>query len=130
MPHRRTLREAFDPEQIAVIAQAFEKARAFALRAGYGDEDPDVQDNLAAQIVEAGKEVPELLPLDVANRAIARYRIQRERLLAMRQNIQQTALRQSRIRPHAMDTKFGGWEQTAAPGISGLPKALEPQVRT
>jgi hypothetical protein len=83
MLHGKPIREAFNPEQITVIVQAFEKALAFVLRAGYGNDDPDVQDNLAAQIVEAGKELPELSLIEVANRAIARYRVYRERMLAI-----------------------------------------------
>jgi hypothetical protein len=83
MPPRKPIRDAFTPEQITLIVQAFERALALVLRAGYDEGDPDVRDNLAAQIVEAGKEVPELLPTDVANSAIARYRIHSETMRAI-----------------------------------------------
>jgi hypothetical protein len=81
MPHRKIIRDAFEPEQIEIAVRAYERALDFARTSGDGDGDPRLKENIAHQIIEAGKESPTLSFLELTNRTIARYRVHRATMM-------------------------------------------------
>lgn len=81
MPHRQAFREVFDPQDLLIATRAYDKALAFLTESGDADGDPNVQTNLAQQIIFVGQETPNLTFLEMTNRAISRYRVHRAMMM-------------------------------------------------
>ena len=81
MPQKRIIREAFGPEQIEIAVKAYERALEFVVSSGDGDGDPNVKENIAVHIIAAGHDVPNFTFMELANRAISRYRVRRAMLM-------------------------------------------------
>jgi hypothetical protein len=81
MPHRKIIRDAFCPEYIDVAVKAYDRVLEFLAASGDAEGDPNVKENLAAQIIAAGHESPSFSFVDIANRAISRYRVQQATMM-------------------------------------------------
>lgn len=74
MPHRHTFRDAFEPHDLQIATQAFDRAFAVLVESGDAGGDPEAKINLAQQIIAILRASPELTFLEITNRAIAAYR--------------------------------------------------------
>ena len=130
MLYRNLARSAFDPEQIEIIARAYERALNFVLQSRYDDGDPNVKENLAAHIIEAARESPEVSPVAVANRAIARYRAHRDTMRAIAAK-QPTYRTRAAFRSASATTRRPGLrlEQNTAAGIFRRQRIFEPHIQ-
>jgi hypothetical protein len=130
MPYRNLARSAFDPEQIEIIARAYERALNFVLQSRYDDGDPNVKENLAVHIIEAARELPEVSLVDVANRAIARYRVHRDTMRAIAAK-QPTYRTRAAFRSASPTARRPGLrlEQNAGAGIFRRQRIFEPHIR-
>lgn len=77
MPHRLIIRDGFNPAEVDIAVKAFNRAAEFLRSAGDADDDQDFERNLARHIVKVGKEQSVVSFLELANRAISLYRVQR-----------------------------------------------------
>lgn len=82
MPHCQAFREVFDPHDLEIAIQAFDRASKFLTDAGDAEGDPNFPSNLAQQIIAVGLETPNLTFLEMTNKAISRYRFQRAAMMA------------------------------------------------
>jgi len=53
------------------------------LASGDADGDDNISEKIAAQIIEAAKEAPVFSFVELTNRAISRYRVQRAKLMVV-----------------------------------------------
>jgi hypothetical protein len=74
---RPSIREVFEPEQIAICERAYRRALDFVRRNGDSDGDENVCKHIAQHILIAGRRDPSLNLMRVTNAAISRYRVQR-----------------------------------------------------
>lgn len=74
MPYTQAFRDAFEPDDLQIATQAFDRAFAVLVESGDVDDDPECKVDLAQQIIAIVRSSPTLTFLEVTNRAIAAYR--------------------------------------------------------
>ena len=72
-----SIREVFEPEQIAICDRAYRRALDFVRQSGDAEGYENVCKHIAQHILVIGRRDPSLNLMRVTNAAISRYRVQR-----------------------------------------------------